>query len=182
MRRALILLLTCTLFVGGLWFAPGFSGAAGPTDPEPDPARRGTAVQVEPTAPSPDGTGRRVIYSKFWQTVWVVEESGEVVRQYRVSGRYDQPDFGTYYVWSKSMYTCNTVHPDICMRYMVRFAHGPNGGNIGFHEIPVWNGRPLQTNEMLGRALSDGCVRQSTADAMFMWEWAQVGTKVVVVP
>ena len=28
MRRALILLLTCTLFVGGLWFAPGFSGAA----------------------------------------------------------------------------------------------------------------------------------------------------------
>lgn len=181
MRRALILLITCTLVAGGLWVAPGLS-AAGTPDPQPQPARRGTVVQVEPVAPSPDGTGRRAIYSKFWQTVWVVEESGTVVRQFRVSGRYDQPDPGTYFVWSKSMYTCSAVHPDICMRFMIRFAKGPKGGNIGFHEIPVQNGKPLQTNAMLGQPISDGCLRQSTEDAMFMWDWAQVGTKIVVVP
>ena len=55
MRRALILLITCTFLAGGLWVAPAITSAADPTDSLPDPARRGTAVQVESTAPSPDG-------------------------------------------------------------------------------------------------------------------------------
>ena len=105
-----------------------------------------------------------------------------MVREFLVSGRLDQPDPGTYAVWSKSKFTCSAVHPDICMRFMIRFAQGPNGGNIGFHEIPYKDRKPLQTNAMLGQPISDGCLRQSTADAMFMWEWAQVGTTVVVIP
>jgi lipoprotein-anchoring transpeptidase ErfK/SrfK len=32
----------------------------------------------------------------------------------------------------------------------------------------------------LGQRLSGGCQRQADADATFMWDFAQVGTKVVV--
>ena len=65
---------------------------------------------------------------------------------------------------------------------MVRFAHGGEGGNIGFHEIPFQYGRPVQSISQLGQPLSGGCVRQSTPDAIWMWGWAQLGTKVVVLP
>ncbi|HVE18324.1 MAG TPA: L,D-transpeptidase, partial [Ilumatobacteraceae bacterium] len=70
--------------------------------------------------------------------------------------------------------------PNICMRFMVRFAHGPLGDNIGFHEIPRKDGVPIESDAQLGLPLSGGCVRQSTADAMFMWDFAGIGTTVVV--
>ena len=63
---------------------------------------------------------------------------------------------------------------------MVRFTVGPDGDNIGFHEIPKNNGVPVQTEAQLGQPLSGGCVRQATPDAEYMWNWAPVGTKVVV--
>ena len=66
---------------------------------------------------------------------------------------------------------------------MVRFAHTVRGGNIGFHTIPTYaDGRPMQTEAELGQYRSSGCVRQSEADAHTMWDWAQLGTVVVVLP
>ncbi|MCB9393618.1 MAG: L,D-transpeptidase [Acidimicrobiaceae bacterium] len=131
--------------------------------------------------PAGSGEGRRVVYSKVRMRVWRVEADGSVSATYRVSGRITQPKAGTYEVWSRSPFTCAMLHPDICMRYMVRFAFAASGQNIGFHEIPARNGVPLQTADQLGLAQSGGCVRQATADAIEMWEWAQIGTKVVVV-
>lgn len=165
------------------------------------PATRGTAVQAAPTLPPPTapptvpptiapspyavptntGSGRRVVYSKSRMRVWVIEADGRVARTYLVSGRLNQPNPGTYSVFSRSSYTCNINHPTTCMRWMVRFTKGPSGDNIGFHEIPRSNGVPLQSDSQLGQALSSGCVRQSTADAQFMWAWAGIGTKVVVI-
>ena len=131
--------------------------------------------------PADSGTGRRVVYSKSLQRVWLIEEDGTLHDTHRVSGRMDQPNPGTYSVWSRSTTTCAMRHPDICMRWMVRFAHSRSGDNIGFHEIPRRHGVPLQTEEMLGAPLSGGCVRQATSDAILMWDWAQLGTVVVVV-
>lgn len=159
--------------------------------------RRGTQLQVTPTVPPPStttlpppdqlpansGSGRRAVYSKPLQRVWTVEADGTVSQTHRVSGRltWNQPLPGTYSVFSRSMYTCNIKHPDICWRYMVRFAHGgDDGDNIGFHEIPKRDGVPVQTVSQLGQPLSGGCVRQATVDAIYMWNWAPVGTKVVV--
>jgi lipoprotein-anchoring transpeptidase ErfK/SrfK len=65
---------------------------------------------------------------------------------------------------------------------MVRFAWSRRGDNIGFHEIPKRNGVPMQPDAQLGRPLSGGCVRQATADAIVTWNWASIGTVVVVVP
>ena len=90
------------------------------------------------------------------------------------------PAPGTYSVWSRSLYTHAIQNPSVTWKYMVRFATGSEGGNIGFHEIPYQYGRPVQSVSQLGQALSAGCVRQSTPDAIWMWNWAQLGTKVVV--
>jgi hypothetical protein len=155
---------------------------------------RGTMVQLEPLPETPttvagdslivpanSGSGRRVVYSKSIQRVWMIDENELIDNTHRVSGRPDSPPLGTFEVYSRSTTTCAILHPDICMRWMVRFAH-KGSNNIGFHEIPRRNGVPLQTNDQLGLALSGGCVRQSTEDAIIMWDWAQLGTVVVVVP
>jgi len=167
----------------------------------PAPATRGSSIQETPTLPPPpseepttvaetvppytgvpylSGTGRRVVYSKNQMRVWIVDANNVTVRTYRVSGRFGQPNPGVYQVYSRSSFTCNIDHPNICMRFMVRFAHGPKGDNIGFHEIPREDGVPIQSDAQLGQALSGGCVRQSTDDAIFMWNFAGIGTTVVV--
>ena len=55
-------------------------------------------------------------------------------------------------------------------------------GNIGFHGIPrhVEDGSRYMKDSELGQRLSGGCQRQADLDAAFMWDFAQVGTTVVV--
>jgi hypothetical protein len=156
---------------------------ATPTLPEPTTT---TTLPPDPTIlPANSGTGYRVVYSKSRQRVWAVDSNDVVLKTHLVSGRltWNQPLPGTYSVFSRSMYTCNIDRPYICWRYMVRFTQGPDGDNIGFHEIPVNTntGQPVQSTSQLGTALSGGCVRQATPDAQFIWSFAPVGTKVVVV-
>jgi lipoprotein-anchoring transpeptidase ErfK/SrfK len=153
-------------------------------------------VRIEPLPPPPttlppswvlpanSGAGRRAVYSKSRQRVWAVDGAGNVIKTHLVSGKqtpYD-PAPGTYAVYSRSRYTYSINNPTIKWGYMVRFAHGAQGGNIGFHEIPTQYGRPVQSVSQLGQPLSGGCVRQSTPDAIWMWNWAYIGTKVVVLP
>lgn len=150
-------------------------------------AVRGERVQVDPTLPPPDtGTGRRAVFSLTQQRVWLYDASGWVIRTFPVSARLDMPNVGTYQVTSRSSYTCSIAHRSVCMRFMIRFAKGPGGDNIGFHEIPRDYSLPgapwLQSEAQLGQPLSDGCLRESSADAEFMWAWAPVGTRVVVIP
>jgi hypothetical protein len=66
---------------------------------------------------------------------------------------------------------------------MVRFTKGGDeGDNIGFHQIPVdtRTGTPVQTLSQLGQPLSGGCIRQAPGDAEYVWNWAWMNTKVVV--
>jgi hypothetical protein len=132
--------------------------------------------------PSRSGTGRRAVYSIGQQHVWIVDAQESVVRSFPVSGMKGQPKLGTYSVFSQSLTSFSPELPDVTFRYMTRFAIGRNGGNIGFHEIPLRYGRPMQRVEELGSFKGSGCLRSSTADARFVYSWAKPGTKVVVVP
>jgi lipoprotein-anchoring transpeptidase ErfK/SrfK len=154
---------------------------------------RGTQVQLSSPPPRPPsvfdppadgGNGRRVVYSKSQQTVWAYDETNTIIKMHRVSGRQDpgHPTPGVYRVWSRSPRTFAIQNPSITWNYMVRFAKGANGGNIGFHDIPYQYGRPVQSTDQLGEALSGGCVRQASEDAIWMWNWAQLGTVVIVTP
>ena len=135
-----------------------------------------------PPLPPDSGTGRRVVYCNSCQRVWLVEGNEIVVRSYQVSGRSGVPSAGTYRVFSKSRHSTD-ASGRLRLDYMTRFAHGQTLA-IGFHGIPIdmRTGQPVQSNEDLGEYRSAGCVRQAHEDAAFLWDWAPVGTTVVVTP
>jgi hypothetical protein len=157
----------------------------------PLPTTTTTTTQPPPppswVLPANTGTGRRVVYSKGRQRVWAVDSAGRVIKTHLVSGNihWAKPQLGTYQVFSRSLYTYALSNPSIKWKYMVRFARGPSGDNIGFHEIPRYGdpntGTPVQSISQLGTPLSGGCVRQAPWDATWMWNWAYLGTKVVVI-
>ncbi len=140
----------------------------------------------DPTeAPLPDGSGagRRIVYGNEAQRVWLVDDDEQILDTYLVSGRRGVPAPGEYEVFSKSELAF-AGHDGITMRFMVRFATSSTSGlAIGFHSIPNRaDGSPLQTEEQLGEYHSAGCVRQSFGHAADLYEWAGVGTRVVVLP
>lgn len=132
--------------------------------------------------PADAGTGKRVVFDITGQQVWLVEADDTVARTYLVSGsRYDQLPTGTFEVFSTSE-DAVSWHSTETMEYMVRFYRGERS-NIGFHDLPVATatGQEVQTLSQLGTPLSDGCIRQDVVDAEALWDFAPVGTAVVVV-
>jgi lipoprotein-anchoring transpeptidase ErfK/SrfK len=175
------------------------SDGVGSTDPATTPdgpsANPGTASSKTPprapsssatdalALPSDSGTGRRVVFSQHLQRVWLVGSAHDAVQQtYLVSGSVTHNLVpGTYSVYSKSRWAVGVDDSGV-MQYFVRFTQGPTGAAIGFHTIPTKNGVPLQAKAQLGTPQSHGCIRQATPDAIALWDFAPVGTKVVVVP
>ena len=137
--------------------------------------------QVDETAlPAGSGTGKRVVFSESRQRVWLVDDATDVRRTYLVSGStLDNLDPGTYEVYSTSRWAVGIDDSGV-MEYFVRFTQGPSGAAIGFHTIPTKDGVPLQSKQELGTPQSHGCIRQRTPDAVALWDFAPVGTKVVV--
>jgi len=137
---------------------------------------------ADDTLPTDSGDGYRVVFSETRQRVWLVDSEGGVERTYLVSGSvYDNLDPGTYQVYSRSE-QAYAFDGSGSMKYFVRFAEGDTGAAIGFHDIPVGNdGELLQTPDQLGTPQSHGCIRQERDDAIALWEFADVGTEVVVV-
>jgi lipoprotein-anchoring transpeptidase ErfK/SrfK len=135
-----------------------------------------------PLLPAKSGSGRRVVYKNNLQWVWVVDDRNNVLRVMPVSGRRGVPNPGEYKVNSQSLRSYSLDFEGVWFNNMTRFALGPAGGNIGFHEIPTKNGKPLQTEELLGTFQGSGCLRMSVDDAKFIFKFAKAGTKVVVVP
>jgi len=157
------------------------SSAAGGGAPEPTP----TAADLDATGsdevpvPPDSGEGKRVVFSISQQRVWLVDEHDEVERTYLVSGSvHDNLAPGVYEVFSRSKYATG-IQDSGTMRYMVRFAHGRNAA-IGFHDIPVHDGRRVQSRAELGTPTSHGCVRQWRQDAKDLWRFAPRGTEVTV--
>ncbi len=138
-------------------------------------------VEVIPV-PAKSGSGRRIVYANRQQRVWVINADNEMIRTFLVSGMLGQPGKGTFEVFSKSPASYSPEFAGVTFRYMTRFAIGRNGGNVGFHEIPTKNGKPMQSVEALGTFNGSGCLRSTTQDARFIYQWATLGTKVVVVP
>jgi hypothetical protein len=132
--------------------------------------------------PARSGSGRRIVYSeRVPQHAWLVDAAGHIVRDFPVSGRRDWPRPGTYRVYSKSPYSNNPRY-GVTFRWMVRFTFG-HAAAIGFHSIPrYYGGKPMQTVAQLGQPVGrGGCPHSADANALFLYRWAGIGTKVVVV-
>jgi hypothetical protein len=175
--------------------APGRAPAGDAAEPEPAGATSEPSGATRPEVgrerhdapgsaaeaglPADSGSGRRAVFSEELQRVWLVDADDEVLRTYLVSGSLtDNLQPGTYEVWSRSEQAWG-IDDSGTMRWFVRFAHGKRAA-IGFHDIPVDDGQPVQTVDELGTPLSHGCIRQRRADAKRLWDFAPLGTKVVV--
>ncbi len=135
-----------------------------------------------PPLPENSGEGRRLVYDRAGQRVWAVGSEGEIIRSWLVSGsKYSNELPGTHEVYSKSDVS-TAWNGKAWLPKMVRWLKTERGA-IGFHSIPlhVEDDSPYQTDAELGTRLSGGCQRQAVLDADFVWEWADIGTKVVVV-
>lgn len=134
-----------------------------------------------PPVPANSGTGRRLVYERLGQRVWAIDENEQIIRSWLVSGsKYGNETPGTHKVYSRS--DVSTAWNGKAFLYkMVRWLKTDIGA-IGFHALPVHvsDGSLYQTEEELGQRLSGGCQRQANLDADFVWEFAQIGTTVVV--
>ena len=135
-----------------------------------------------PLLPANSGVGRRVVYQNKLQWVWVVDANNKVREAMPVSGRRGVPKPGEYQVTSQSLRSYSLDFEGVWFINMTRFAFGPAGGNIGFHEIPVKDGKKLQTEDQLGSFQGSGCLRMAPDDAKLIFKFATRGTKVVVLP
>ena len=155
-----------------------------PTTSVPAPAAAAQVAAVpeppDPQVPADSGTGRRIVFDESDQRVWLVDDDGAAERTYLVSGsRYDNLEPGSYAVLSKTR-SATAFDYTGTMEYFVHFATGFSEP-IGFHSVPRDNtGRLEQTKAQLGTPRSAGCVRQWESDAIALWDFAPVGTKVVV--
>ena len=135
-----------------------------------------------PPLPENSGTGRRVVYSRDGQRVWAIDENEVVLRSWLVSGsKYNNELPGTHEVYSRSDMS-TAWNGKAFLPQMIRWLR-TDIGHIGFHAIPLHRDdkSPYQTEAELGQRLSGGCQRQANADSAFLWDFAQVGTKVVVI-
>ncbi len=135
-----------------------------------------------PPLPENSGSGKRLVYSRAGQRLWAVDKNDRVVRSWLVSGsKYGNEIPGTHEVYSRS--DVSTAWNGKAYLYkMVRWLKTERGA-IGFHSIPIHvaDGTVYMTEAELGQRLSGGCQRQAPLDAAFVWDFAQVGTKVVVI-
>lgn len=63
------------------------------------------------------------------------------------------------------------------MPYWMHFS----GRGHGIHELPEWPGGRKEGQDHLGKKASHGCVRLGIGDAKEVYEWAPVGTPIIVV-
>jgi len=134
-----------------------------------------------PPLPANSGSGKRVVYDRSGQRVWAVDKNERVIRSWLVSGsKYNNEVPGTHEVYSRSEVS-TAWNGKAFLPHMIRWLK-TDIGNIGFHGIPrhVADGSRYEKDSELGTRLSGGCQRQADLDADFMWDFAQIGTKVVV--
>ncbi len=197
------LLVTLVAVLGGVGVLPTESPAAAATGDErgasqatlsavtipevtrstnPAPEQVTPQEPAETDLPADTGWGRRIVFDMSDQRVWLVdrgENGDEVRRTYLVSGSVtDNLEPGTYSVYSRSRWAVG-VDDSGTMEYFVRFTRGDHAA-IGFHSIPTKDGQLVQTLADLGTPQSHGCIRQAKPDAIRLWTFAPVGTKVVV--
>jgi len=170
-----VLAITAAVAALGGMFAP-----SGPTQASASTVHHAIEATKFPEAPAASGHGRRVVFDQSEQRVWLVSSDGDTERSYLVTGsRYDNLRPGTYQVNSKNR-VARTYGGGGTFEYFVKFAQGETSA-IGFHAVTKLNdGRFVYARDDLGKARTPGCVESMRGDAKALWEFAPVGTPVVV--
>jgi hypothetical protein len=167
----------------GACASPGPSATAGVTANASIPPGADLGVP----APARSGVGRRIVWSKSRNHVWLMSGTSQVLREYAVTDLDWKTPTGTFRVMYKARrsYASDSKNGHQTLNYFVPFYRRcPSCSLIGFHAIPITDsGRQIQPDSALGteQYASHGCIRQTAADARALYEFVGTGTKVVVV-
>lgn len=111
-----------------------------------------------------------------------IYEYGRLLSQRSVStGKWSTPTpIGTFQVRNKVPVAYSRSF-DLYMDWWMAFT--PDGA-YGVHSLPYWKlkngGRFYEGTGHIGRRVSHGCIRQTLLDAKTLYDWAAVGTPVIV--
>ncbi len=129
--------------------------------------------EAKPDALPPlSGQGERVVYALGSDRVWLVGEGGKVLRTFTVTPSTVDPLPGEYAVSTRS--GAITGSDGTPIEHVVRFAQN-DGVAIGFSAAKDGSTPKPDPSKKTGG------IRESREDGLAMWEFATVGTSVVVV-
>lgn len=90
---------------------------------------------------------------------------------------------GEFEIYNKHPYALSNMF-QVYMPYWMAFTAD---GKYGFHDLPVWpEGHPdmpeggKESLNSIGSPVGQGCVRHNAHDSQRLYEWAEIGTKVVI--
>ncbi len=104
-------------------------------------------------------------------------EGEQLVARYLISsGKASTPTpVGTYTIQDKAP-RAYSARFGLYLPYWMPFI----GSTYGLHALPEWPNGYREGENHLGRAVSHGCVRLSTANAATLYQWIEVGTPIVI--
>ncbi|MCS7060472.1 MAG: L,D-transpeptidase family protein [Anaerolineae bacterium] len=145
---------------------------------EPNSSARSVPTQAGDSAPKIKTRGKAIYVSLSKQRMWVYQD-GQLLWSFLVStGRPDRATkAGVFRIKSKM----NEAWSNVWQLRMPRWLGIYDVGRIenGIHAMPMTkNGRPVRWQ--LGKPGSFGCVVLASKDAATLYEWAEIGTLVVI--
>lgn len=184
-RIGILIAVAVAILVGAFGTGSGSWAAAHPRGQEPMAAASASPGSMP--GPLGSGQGARIVWSKAANHVWIVNAANIVVRHYPITDLDWKTPVGTYRILRKSRRAyASSSHGNLTLNYFLPFYRRcPKCSLIGFHEIPrTARGDLIEPISGLGTELfaSQGCIRQSPADARYLYEYAKPGLLVVVIP
>lgn len=104
-------------------------------------------------------------------------DGSQLVATRRVStGKWSMPTpVGTFSINSKNPRAYSSTY-NLYMPYWMAFI----GSKYGLHELPEWADGRKEGQNHLGVPVSHGCIRLGVGDAGHVYDWAEIGTPVVI--
>lgn len=127
------------------------------------------------------GEGKKIVISLSKQEMTLYEK-GRIVSVRRVStGKWSTPTpTGTFAIKNKIPVAYSKAYGLYMENWM---AFSPDG-RYGLHSLPYWRlkgGRKLYEGAAhIGTPVSHGCIRQTLAESKTLYDWAPIGTPVIV--
>jgi lipoprotein-anchoring transpeptidase ErfK/SrfK len=133
-------------------------------------------LTLPPKTRSLDKEGKAIVIDLSSQTFSYYEDGFRVATHQTSTGMpgYTTP-IGEYEINNKAELAFSNRY-GLYMPYWMSFI----GGLYGIHELPYWPSGYREGEDHLGTAVSHGCVRLGIGNAQEVFEWAEVGTAVIV--
>ncbi|MBN1617778.1 L,D-transpeptidase family protein [Candidatus Dojkabacteria bacterium] len=138
--------------------------------------------------PGTDGTYvTRYIEIDQTQQKMYLWQDGQLYKSYGISGSYDDyAVYGVYSVMNKSTNAWSDVAKKWMPYWMAYYYDPRQKAMLGIHELVWWddeNGvRHVEPSSNIGTPKSTGCIRLDRGAAKEVYDWAEIGTPILIHP